>query len=146
MISASGHSQDIGPDGETEEVKAEPRDREGSLRDHAVRGAAREITNPNLMRGDVGTLGPLVQLTSLDLYATEATGDVRGLAPLVQLDMLSLAGTKVTGDVRGLAPLVQLTHFWLYGTAVAGCDAFCAPGGPFLTHCPSCSSKLACFC
>jgi hypothetical protein len=49
----------------------------------------------------------------------------------------------VAGDAATLAPLVQLTYLNLAkrlysgpsGVVVVGCDAFCAVGGPFYTHC-----------
>ena len=63
LCSASAHSQDMDPDGATEEEEAaEPRAQEGSLREQAVRGAAREIRHLNLLRPDVGTLGILREL------------------------------------------------------------------------------------
>jgi hypothetical protein len=86
--------------------------------------------------GQIGTLVHLAaDLTSLNLYGTDAAGDVAGLAPLVKLTYLSLVNTKVTGEAAALAPLTGLTLLNLQGTAVAGCAAFCGAGGPFHAHC-----------
>jgi hypothetical protein len=54
--------------------------------------------------GQIGTLAPLAaDLTSLDLWNTDAAGDVAGLARLVKLTYLNLANTKVTGQAAALA-------------------------------------------
>ena len=58
LASASGHSQDQGPDGVTE-VVCEEEVIQAPLEETAVRGAARHIYLPFLLRDDVGILGVL---------------------------------------------------------------------------------------
>jgi len=70
--------------------------------------------------GDIGPLGRLAELRSLDLADTAVAGDVAALAALGQLQTLSLWGTAVAGDVAALATLGQLQLLRLYGAAVWG--------------------------
>ena len=58
LASASAHSQDQGPDGETEVVCGDA-GVQPALAQHAVRGATRQINSQFLLRDDVGVLDVL---------------------------------------------------------------------------------------
>ncbi len=58
LVSASAHSQDMGPNGESQEI-SEPLPDPVPLRERAVQGASRDIKSPYLLRDDVGVLGIL---------------------------------------------------------------------------------------
>ena len=73
LASASAHSQDQGPDGETE-VVCEDADIQAPLEEKAVRGASRQINSSFLLRDDVGVLGVL----SGNWGAIEVIGDCSG--------------------------------------------------------------------
>ena len=107
-----------------------------------------EVTGLNLfgyntqfagLTGDVGSLGPLGSLVTLQLGYTAVGGDVASLSALARLTDLSLQSTAVTGDVAGLAPLTQLTHLGLQSTGVMGwplsLPGGCSFDGPTDTSC-----------
>ena len=88
-------------------------------------GNARRVTFLDLsvsptVSGDIGPLGRLAELQTLDLQNIAVAGDVAALANLGQLQSLYLSHTAVWGDVATLATLGQLQYLGLHDTAVWG--------------------------
>lgn len=70
--------------------------------------------------GDVDGLGRLTALTFMDLHSTQVAGNIDRLGGMTALTYMGLSGTKVGGDVGGLAGMTALTYLHLAGAPVGG--------------------------